>query len=243
VPVSDAGQGRAQRVYRRALTGVWDWRIQHWQAEACVLDGDLGVTILLLAIQNYPRDASEFIGHRDRHHISIGAGLEFSEPRTKRMTISSHSVLDGPTTVNEQSSEIFIAVLADAQKLRLAARGTLLRNQAEPGGELSSARERCAISNRGYDGCSDQHADAGDGDQPLTRQVLGSDHFDFVIEPFDLFLYGAPLFRDQAQQTIDSRAQVLLGIGQQSWQHSAEPLPTCSYGYPALEEKCSELIN
>ena len=122
MPVSDAGQGRAQRVYRRALTGVWDWRIQHWQAEAGVLDGDLGVTILLLAIQNYPRDASEFIGHRDRHHISIGAGLEFSEPRTKRMTISSHSVLDGPTTVNEQCSEIFIAVLADAQKLRLAAR-------------------------------------------------------------------------------------------------------------------------
>jgi hypothetical protein len=156
------------------------------------------VPIILLTSQDDPRDASQFVGHRDRNDIGIGSGFELGEPRAERVTIPCDSVLNGTAAMNEKPPKILITVLANSEKLRLASCRALLWNEPQPSRELPPAGERCAIPNRRYNGCSDQYANSGHRDQPLAGRVLGSDRLDFAIELFDLFFNQAPLSRDQA---------------------------------------------
>jgi hypothetical protein len=57
-----------------------------------------------------------------------------------------------------------VAALADIQQLRLAAGRLLMRNEAEPRGEVSLFTERCVVT----DGCDDRGRNDGTDTWDLT---------------------------------------------------------------------------
>ena len=98
-----------------------------------------------------------------------------------------------PRAVNEQSTQVGIAPLADAAELRPAAGAVLARDQTERGRAVAPAGKLAPIPEGGHEGGRSEHPDAGDGLQAPTRrrgpclllQPLFQSHNPFVqMNPF-----------------------------------------------------------
>src|SRR5947207_4794414 len=96
--------------------------------------------------------------------------------------------------MDQEPSEIVVPAFADAKQLGLSAGGTLFRNKAEPGSELSSLGERCSRSDGSHNGSCCQRADAGNGKEAPASGIGFCNLLDLKVQPVELGLDEAPLF-------------------------------------------------
>ena len=99
-------------------------------------------TVVLLTAEYDPGDSSEFVGHGHADDVGVCTRFQLGQPLAEGVLIARYSMLDGSAAVNEEPSEILIAVLADPQEFRFTPSGTLLRNEAEPSREVTAFGER-----------------------------------------------------------------------------------------------------
>src|SRR5260370_38045836 len=105
--------------------------------------------------------------------------FQLIHPRVQCQSVSMSLRENRPRAMNEQTTQIGIAALSDAQQFRIASGGVLSWDQAQPGGEVASFYECRSVSDGGYRGGRHQRPHSRDLLQSLTDRVL-------LRHPFDL---------------------------------------------------------
>jgi hypothetical protein len=106
-------------------------------------------TIWVTTGQDWPGNAREFICHRNNRYVSRRSSFESVEPASKAVLFTFETFDYGTTSMDEKSTQVGIASLADAEELRFSACGMLSRNQTEPCCQITAFAEGCTVSDRG----------------------------------------------------------------------------------------------
>ena len=82
--------------------------------------------------------------------------------------------------MNKQNPQVAVAALRYLAEDRAVPGRHLLREQAQPGGEVAAFGERISTADRGHHRAGDDWTDAGHAHQPLAAGVLARDGFDLA---------------------------------------------------------------
>ena len=88
--------------------------------------------------QHRPCDASHLVGQCDSRDVGVNSRCKLAEPCTETRRLLVPALQHGACSAHEQSSQVVVSALADAEQLLLAARRLLLRNQPQPGSKWMS---------------------------------------------------------------------------------------------------------
>ena len=75
-----------------------------------------------------PGHARQLVGQRHTGDVVVGTRCKLCQPRTQAGRLLLSELQDGSCTLYEQSSQIGVPALADAEQLLLASGGVLARN-------------------------------------------------------------------------------------------------------------------
>src|SRR5664279_4761787 len=115
-----------------------------------------------------------------------------AQPCAKRRLVLGKCRENSPGTVDQQLAKIAIASLGNPDQTRLAPCRDLPRYEAEPGGKISSARERLAFADRRGESRRVQHADARDRRQTSGCLIGFCARRKLVIEGSDALIETSP---------------------------------------------------
>src|ERR1035441_2292361 len=115
-------------------------------------------------------------------------------------------------SMNQDLAQVTVTALAYCTELRLTTGRTLVRQQPQPGGELSSLAEGCAVADRRYDRGCNQRSDSWDLTQSATRIIARSNPFHFAVHFVDLYFQILPLTPQHGNQVPHPRGEVLVDV-------------------------------
>ena len=107
-----------------------------------------GPVIVLSLGQHRPGNPRQLVRHRDDRHIAMHPTFQLTHPGVQRQSVSMGLMEHRSCAMDEQTSQIGIAALTDAEQLRLSSRRMLSRDQAQPRREVAPLDERRSISDR-----------------------------------------------------------------------------------------------
>src|SRR5262250_776453 len=105
-----------------------------------------GLPVALTCGHHGPRHACNLVGERNRSNFGRSTGQQPREPGPMPRAMDLGIADYGERTGCEQAAQIAIALLTDTTKLVLAPTRVLLRDEADPGREVSSRSESPRIS-------------------------------------------------------------------------------------------------
>src|SRR5215813_3250415 len=89
--------------------------------------------------QNAPSDAGELVGERDRQHIVVQSSFGSLDPGFEPVALPALRLdQDHPGGLNEQRAQVAIAALGYLAQDRAIPRRDLLRDKAQPSGEVAA---------------------------------------------------------------------------------------------------------
>ncbi len=135
------------------------------------------------------------------------AGEQSLGPSAKRRVAFRNVWPSRARAVDQQLAQIFIAPLADAEKLRFAAGRRLTWNQPLPCRKIATVVESFRFSDRRDQGRSDHDADTGDCRQSLRIVVLFRESRKFRVEDGDAPIEFTPLRATVGDQQTHPWAQ------------------------------------
>ena len=138
----------------------------------------------------------------------MGSGVQSVKPGSDRYAFTLDPQHGRSCAVDEDFSQIDVASLADAEQLSLTSGRILPWNNAEPGGELPTPAEGCAVADRRNDGCRDNRSDAWDLANARAASVGRGDPLEFVVEFLNLLLDGLPLTPKRVDEVAHQRREV-----------------------------------
>jgi hypothetical protein len=193
------------------------------------------MSIVSAAGQHRPGDARQFVG--DRHHDLTGSTL--GQP--VHPLESSGVVLDAEpyrsSTVDQHATQIDVAALADTVQVLLASGGVLSGHDPNPGRAVASATKGGAVADSRHSGGGDQRAEAWDLPELPAARIFITDVFNLVADRLPLGLDLLPLLPPAIQQPAPARAQVLVGLFDDSGQVLAQRDRLRRKGDAALQQE------
>jgi hypothetical protein len=142
-------------------------------------------SIVSAARQYRPRDAGEPVGQRNCRDILVCPTVEIIQPSSDAMRGPVAVQPEAAGTVDEHTPQIGVSALRDASESGLAARRHLLRDEAEPGGEVSPARESGPIGHGGDHRRCHKRADTGHRHQPAAGLIFAGKLLEVAAEVLD----------------------------------------------------------
>src|SRR5215471_15080108 len=126
-----------------------------------------------------PGDAGELVGERDRQQIAVREALRsLLDPWPQGAHCRGGTPLDDDVGgLDKEGAEVLVAALGDPPELGAIAGRLLLRDEAEPGGEVASLLEAGTGTDGGHDGARDDRADTGHGHEALTGCIVLGEAF------------------------------------------------------------------
>lgn len=106
--------------------------------------------------------------------------------------------------MDEQSAQVRVASLADAEQTCFTAAGVLPGNKPQPGGELSAIRENFSVAHRRDRSCSRQQSDTLYGCDPLARFAGLVYRFQLCVELFDPLIQFGQLAISRRLKAVNS---------------------------------------
>lgn len=100
--------------------------------------------------QQRPREPRVLVGHCNGRDVVMSATDQLAPPRPGPVGSCLGELHQRSATVNQQGSQVNVASLADAQQLRLAVAGVLMRYQPHPCGELPRVLEVARVAGAGH---------------------------------------------------------------------------------------------
>ena len=124
--------------------------------------------------------------------------------------------------MDQLPAPVFVAAFADPEQLRLASRGELTGNQAEPGGEIAPAVEAFRPADGGDKSGCDDRADAGDSRAPELNPVENVWQFlrsnwlsNLVFDTYDEIIDAVC----DAWRNLKADPETITSIGTRKWAH------------------------
>src|SRR5215475_2527837 len=125
-----------------------------------------GFLVALPFRHDRPGHPSDLVGERDGSDLGWPPRQQCRKPWSMfgavKLSIADH----GERTGGEQAAQIAIALLADVAELVFAAARVLLRDEPDPGREISSGSKRLGITNARDQSRRQRRADPRDGVKP-----------------------------------------------------------------------------
>src|SRR5215813_5330687 len=128
-----------------------------------------------------PGDAGELVGERDRQQIAVREALRsLLDPRPQGGHCRGGTPLDDDVGgLDKEGAEVLVAALGDPPELGAIAGRLLLRDEAEPGGEVASLLEAGTGTDGGHYSARDDRADTRHGHEALTGCIVLGEALDF----------------------------------------------------------------
>ena len=114
-----------------------------------------------------------------------------------------------PGALYQQTSQILVAALADAQQVFPAARAVLARHPARRGGKILAATALLAIAHSVGQHAGRDRADAGHRHQSLAQIVLGQLRCTLFLDPSNLLVQVLVVGLQPFQHLYKARRQVM----------------------------------
>jgi hypothetical protein len=180
------------------------------------------MAIVFAAGQDGPGDARQFIS--DRHHdLVVWSTLgQPVHPLPESCSVVLHAKQYGASAMDQHTTQINVAALADAVQLLLATGRVLSGHHAHPSREVASTTKGGAVADGGHRGGRNQRAKAGDLPELPAARIFITDALNLVGDCLYVGLDLLPLLPHAIQQPAQARAQVLLGIFDDSGQVLAQ---------------------
>ena len=113
---------------------------------------------------------------------------------------------DGSGAVNQERAYVAIASLADAEQSRLAATGTLSRDETQPGRQMTAILKDTRVGDSGDDRRRREWPDPFNGRQSLAPLILGTVCLEFAVNSGDPGIHCPQLFvQDRKGRTSEGR--------------------------------------
>ena len=99
--------------------------------------------------QHRPDDPCQLGGERDDRHVRVSPGEQLAYPCADPRRCLGKMRQSGPGAMDQLGPQIFVAPLANPEKLGPSASRVLSRRQSKPGRQIASLGEGGAVADRG----------------------------------------------------------------------------------------------
>src|SRR5688572_29323205 len=174
--------------------------------------GSVARLVLTVMRKQRPDDAGILVGESNRSDIRITPRCDAREPPVGLLGTALDTHQHGARPVNQQSSQVRIATLTDAQQNGLATRGALARHQSEPCRELPAVVKDFCIADARHQRARRQCSDPGDRLQALTGRVVAVPGGDLPLKILDLVIQRSEMLEQSGKERAARTRQAVLGI-------------------------------
>jgi hypothetical protein len=119
--------------------------------------------------QNRPNHSCDFVGHGDDGAVPGRPSLKPVQPATELVVLSVYPGENHTASINQESTQVGITILADLKKLRFAACSMLPRKQPQPRRQIAALAKRSTVPD-----CSSQRHCCKGPDAGTSQQAPAS---------------------------------------------------------------------
>ena len=158
------------------------------------------MSIVFTAGQHGPGDARQFVGNCYHDFVARSTLGKSMHPLSEPSGVVLHAKQYRASTVDQHTTQVDIAALADAVEFLLTPGGVLSRHNPHPGREVASATKGRAVADGSHGGGGDQRAEAGDLPELPAARIFITNAFNLVGDRLDLGLGLLPLLPHAMQK-------------------------------------------
>lgn len=160
-----------------------------------------------------PGDPRQFIGQRTGDHVGMPPHQQATNPGAQAIGAPLDLQHDGACALHQQSPQILVTALADAQQRWLAAGTVLARDEPDRSRELACASELPGIAQFHCEHAGRDRADARNLQQPQAALILSKLPDQFALDLPDLLIQVFEM-RLQTLKQRDHARPVQLAAGE-----------------------------